>query len=259
MAYLDEELDALSWEAAGAVRHAAGCGCGRCGQGFDEAATRRNRPPPRRALTRPQPRRASARATAPRAFRPSLGLAALRIAAPPAPRPARSGPRQQPPPPAGNQTPASAVGPQLPAWRGWSGVVTLQELIDAVYDMQQRRPVRPFLAPFLVRRPNVYRISRAGVDRRNPLTIGLTKNSNSVANRVIEHFRQQRGDPRVRGYISGLHPRNVLVQMGLFDRRHSLPPRAAKAYEIWLQMRERPVIYNPNSTSFDEAGFPLSR
>jgi hypothetical protein len=126
--------------------------------------------------------------------------------------------------------------------------VTLQEIIAA------RKPggvTTPRLAPFFARGNQVYRISRAGIDRARALSIGSTKNHKSIAQRVIEHYRGKGGDPKVFAKIGGLKEHRVLVQAAILYRR-DMHPRRTRLYEGWLQDRERPQLYQRNSTTFDE-------
>ncbi|TIT55479.1 MAG: hypothetical protein E5W63_23975, partial [Mesorhizobium sp.] len=53
--------------------------------------------------------------------------------------------------------------------------------------------------------------------------------------------------------IRNLQPGQVLVQAARLTRQ-AMHPRRARNYEGWLQDRERPLLYDPNSTTFDEAG-----
>ena len=112
----------------------------------------------------------------------------------------------------------------------------------------------PALRPFLAPGPQVYRISRAGVDRDRPLNIGVTKGGNSIAQRLGEIYRQpRRGDPPVHRAIRNLQPGQILVQAARLLRRE-LHPRRARNYAGWLQDRERPLLRDPDSVTFDEAG-----
>jgi len=154
--------------------------------------------------------------------------------------------------PARRQTSPRARGAQLPAWRGWSPPVSLRD-IDAARAAPAAR-VPAHLRPFLSAGPQVYRISRAGIDRDRPLAIGMTKSSNSIADRLREHYRQpSRGDPRVHVALRNLPAGAILVQAAKL-LRGGMHPRRARNYEGWLQDRERPLLYDPDSTTFDEAG-----
>jgi hypothetical protein len=160
---------------------------------------------------------------------------------------------RRPPRAARRQTSPRARGSQLPGWRGWSAPVSLRDIERARADQRAGRPVAPALRPFLQPGPQVYRLTRAGIDRNRPLNIGMTKNNNSIADRVREHHRQpSRGDRPVHDAIRNLRPGQILVQAARLDRR-GMHPRRAKNYEGWLQDRERPLLYDPNSTTFDEA------
>lgn len=111
----------------------------------------------------------------------------------------------------------------------------------------------PELAPFFVRGNQVYRITRAGIDRDRPLSIGMTKSRNSIADRVIQHHSSAtKGDRPVHLAIRNLQPGQILVQAAQLARR-DMHPRRTRLYEGWLQDRERPLLYNRDSTTFDEA------
>jgi len=156
--------------------------------------------------------------------------------------------------PARRQTSPRALGPQLPGWRGWSPAVSLRRINEARAAARSGRPVPPALRPFLAPGPQVYRLSRAGIGRDRPLNIGMTKGRNSIAQRIGEHHRQpSRGDPPVHRAIRNLQPGQILVQAARLTRE-GMHPRRAGNYEGWLQDRERPLLYDPNSTTFDEAG-----
>lgn len=159
--------------------------------------------------------------------------------------------------PARRQTSIRARGSQLPGWGGWTPAISLRAIDQARLAAQRGQPVAAALRPFVAPGPQVYRISRAGIDRDRPLNIGMTKTSNSIAQRIAEHYRQpSRGDPRVHAAIRNLQPGQILVQAAVLPRS-GMHPRRARTYEGWLQDRERPLLYDPNSTTFDEAG--LSR
>lgn len=147
---------------------------------------------------------------------------------------------------AGNATPATAAGAQLPAWRGWSPPVRLSTLIAA-----DGTPARNLNREFFDRGSRVYRITRAGIDTARPLNIGMTI-SNSIYERMMEHFRGSRGDPNVRRAFGTMTADRILVQAGLLDR-NGMHPRRAKSYENWLQDRERPALYSPDTTTFETA------
>ncbi|MGM4915043.1 hypothetical protein [Rhizobium sp. 768_B6_N1_8] len=132
--------------------------------------------------------------------------------------------------------------------------MSLRAVLDARSAAQRGLPVAAALRPFLAPGPQVYRISRAGIDRDRPLNIGMTKNVKSIAERMIEHYRQpSNGDPNVHAAIRNLQPGQILVQAAILSRA-GIHPRRVRTYEGWLQDRERPLLYDPNSTTFDEAG-----
>jgi hypothetical protein len=109
------------------------------------------------------------------------------------------------------------------------------------------------IRPFLAQGPQVYRITRAGIDRNRPLSIGMTKANKSIGQRVREHHRLAGGDPRVKQAIRNLPAGQVLVQAARLTRQGQ-HPRRARNYEGWLQDRERPLLYDPSSTTFEHAG-----
>ena len=152
------------------------------------------------------------------------------------------------------QTSARAAGPQLPGWGGWSKPVSLKQIEQARAAHRRGEKVAPELLPFVKDGPQVYRITRAGIDRDRPLSIGMTKGNHSIGDRVHEHFAQpSRADKKVHDSIKNLQPGQILVQAGDLTRQ-GMHARRARNYEGWLQDRERPLLYDPNSTTFDEAG-----
>jgi hypothetical protein len=154
--------------------------------------------------------------------------------------------------PARGQTSARARGSQLPGWRGWTRAVSLRQIQTARAAASRGQSVPLELRPFITPGPQVYRITRAGIDRDRPLSIGMTKSNNSIAQRIVEHFRQpSRADRRVHDAIRNLQPGQILVQAAQLTRQ-GMHPRRARTYEGWLQDRERPLLYDPNSTTFDE-------
>lgn len=226
MSYLDEQLDALVNEAAQTVGHRSPCGCTRCRrqQGFHAVEVRR--------------RHVSGCGCGGCADAASFDETAARRT----PRPARG------------QTSARARGSQLPGWRGWTAPVSLAAIDAARTAASRGGSVDAALWPFLAPGPQVYRITRAGIDRNRPLSIGMTKGNNSIAQRLTEHYRQpSRADPRVNAAIRNLQPGQILVQAARLTRQ-AMHPRRARNYEGWLQDRERPLLYDPNSTTFDETG-----
>jgi|GEM_PF-5613547 len=226
MSYLDEQLDALVNEAAQTVAHRSPCGCARCRrqQGFRAVEVRRRHFP-----------RCGCGSCGDVA---SFDETAIRRGR--SPRPARG------------QTSVRARGSQLPGWRGWTPPVSLAAIDAARTAASRGGHVDALLRPFLAPGPQVYRITRAGIDRDRPLSIGMTKGNNSIAQRIIEHYRQpSRADPRVNTTIRNLQPGQILVQAARLTRQ-AMHPRRARNYEGWLQDRERPLLYDPNSTTFDE-------
>lgn len=111
-------------------------------------------------------------------------------------------------------------------WQGWTAAVGLSDLLAG------RSPAR-----FQRRGVNLYRISFPGGGRR--VAIGMTV-SNSIAIRVNQHARTQRGERRIRQLIDQIPQQSwntIRVQAGMLSR--SVSPRIGHMYEIWLQQRER--------------------
>jgi hypothetical protein len=161
--------------------------------------------------------------------------------------------------PSRRQISVRARGSQLPGWQGWTAAVSLRRLDATRVAARRGRPVPSALRPFLAPGPQVYRLSRAGIDRDRPLSIGMTKGGNSIAQRVSEHHRRpSRADPPVHRAIRNLQPGQILVQAARLARA-GMHPRRARTYEGWLQDRERPLLYDPNSTTFDEVGAVRAR
>ena len=148
------------------------------------------------------------------------------------------------------QTSARAADAQLPEWRGWTTPVRLSDLIaarDAGPNSRAARGLRVFLAPGA----RVYRITRARIDIDRPLNIGVTI-SKSILQRMLQHHRGNGGDPAVTAAIRNLPASDVLVQAGRLVRQ-GIHPRRARSYENWLQDRERPLLYRPDTTTFEHA------
>jgi hypothetical protein len=184
-------------------------------------------------------------ARAARAAAPDCGCARCRAGA------ASSGETARP---ARRRTSAPAAGTRLPGWRGWTPPASLLRIGQARAAARAGRPVPPALAPFLAPGPQVYRLTRIGMDRGRPLSIGMTESRGSIAQRISEHYSQpSRADPGVHRAIRNLQPGQILVQAARLDRM-GMNPRRARDYEGWLQDRERPLLYDPDSTTFDEAG-----
>src|SRR5262249_7068837 len=139
-----------------------------------------------------------------------------------------------------------------PAWNGWSQPATLAQIQKAQRDARAGRPVPLRLKPFLATgKSNIYRITRAGIDRDRPLTIRMTQDTRSSAQPVGHDPAARAGDPNVRKAIGNLHPNQILVQAGRLKGRPDI--RQTHGYEIWLQGRERPRIYEPDTRTFDES------
>jgi hypothetical protein len=109
------------------------------------------------------------------------------------------------------------------------------------------------LNAFLARGSRVYRITRLGIDRDRALSIGMTR-SQSILERMVQHHSGRGGDPAVNAAIRNLPLSRILVQAANLTRQ-GMHPRRAKLYENWLQDRERPILYNRNTTSFESADY----
>ncbi len=148
------------------------------------------------------------------------------------------------------QTSPRAAGSQLPGWQGWSAPVRLSDIVagrDAGPNSTQARA----LSSFIARGSRVYRITRFGIDRDRALSIGMTR-SQSIVERMMQHYAGRGGDPAVHAAIRNLPQSRILVQAANLTRQ-GMHPRRAKLYENWLQDRERPILYNANTTSFENA------
>jgi len=148
------------------------------------------------------------------------------------------------------QTSPRAVGSQLPGWRGWSAPVRLSEIIaarDAGPASAQARALSAFLGPG----SRVIRITRFRSDRDRALSIGMTR-SQSILARMVQQYGGRGGDPAVNAAIRNLPQSRILVQAANLVRQ-GMHPRRAKLYENWLQDRERPILYNRNTTSFESS------
>lgn len=150
------------------------------------------------------------------------------------------------------QTSPRLVGPQLPGWRGWSAPVRLSEIV-AARDSGPASAQARALSAFLARGSRVYRITRFGVDRDRALSIGMTR-SQSILERMVQHHSGRGGDPAVNAAIRNFPMSRILVQAANLTRQ-GMHPRRAKLYENWLQDRERPILYNRNTTSFESAEY----
>lgn len=150
------------------------------------------------------------------------------------------------------QTSPRAVGSQLPGWRGWSAPVRLSEIV-AARDSGPASARARALSAFLARGSRVYRITRFGIDRDRALSIGMTR-SQSILARILQHYGGRGGDPEVNAAIRNLPQSRILVQAANLTRQ-GMHPRRAKLYENWLQDRERPILYNRDTTSFESPDY----
>jgi hypothetical protein len=139
-------------------------------------------------------------------------------------------------------------------WRGWTAPASLRRIDAARAAGRRGQKVPAALRPFLAAGPQVYRLSRAGMDRDRPLDIGTTRGGNSIAQRIAEHYRQPgRGDPPVHRAIRNLQPGQIMVQAAKLTRA-GMHPRRVRTYARWLRDRERPLLYDPEGPTFDDAG-----
>lgn len=156
----------------------------------------------------------------------------------------RRGPRA-----ARRQTRAGTGGRVLPRFQGWTPPVSLAQIAAAQNAARRGQAIPAHIRPFLAHGPQVYRITRAGIDRGRPLSIGLTLPSSNIARRVREHRNQpSRADPPVHQAIRNLPDGQILVQAARLGRMQT---RQAKLYENWLQVRERPLLYQAGTTTFE--------
>lgn len=151
-------------------------------------------------------------------------------------------------------TRAGTGGRVLPAWRGWTPSVTLREIQDAQAAARAGRVVPARLRPFLATGTSqIYRITRRGIDQARPLTIGMTERRKSIAQRTAQHHGDRAGgDPAVLARLRQVPADRVLVQAGRLDDPN-MTIRRAHLYEIWLQDRERPLIHNQDTRTFELA------
>jgi len=153
------------------------------------------------------------------------------------------------------QTRGGTGGRALPAWRGWTRPVSLAEIQQARLKARRTGEIPGWLRPFIATgKPTIYRITRDGIDRRRPMTIGMTERRKSIARRIGEHFRgTAKADPKVHEKLERLDPAKVLVQAGRLAG-HDMSVSLAHVYEGWLQDRERPLVKDHSKRTFDEHG-----
>ena len=160
----------------------------------------------------------------------------------------------------GGTTARAARVPELRNWRGWSPAVTLAQIRAAQAQARAGKPITdPVMRRMLAKGGQVYRLTRAKLDRDRALTIGATLRTGDIATRVNQHYANpKRGDRDVWQAIHNLPPDQIYVQAGIIaDRdRHN---RRTKLYENWLQVRERPLIYKRDTITFEEAEAGRSR
>lgn len=157
--------------------------------------------------------------------------------------------RRRAPRAARRQTRAGTGGQVLPRFQGWTPPVSLAQIAAARVASRRGQAIPAHIRPFLAHGPQVYRITRAGIDRGRPLSIGLALPSSTIDRRVREHRNQpSRADPPVHRAIRNLPDGQILVQAARIGRMHT---RQAKLYENWLQVRERPLLYQAGTTTFE--------
>ena len=149
---------------------------------------------------------------------------------------------------------ATARQRELRTFKGWTPAVTLAQIQAAQKQARAGKTVTdPVMRRMLAKGGQVYRVTRAGIDRDRALTIGATMRTGTIADRIDQHHTSaKRGDKQVWQAIHNLHPGQIYVQAGIItDRdRHN---RRTKLYENLLQVRERPLLYNRDTTTFEEA------
>ncbi|MBX9881023.1 MAG: hypothetical protein K2X73_03530 [Sphingomonas sp.] len=135
----------------------------------------------------------------------------------------------------------------LDHFQGWTAPVSLAALRQA-----RGGPIPAALRPFFATgRPNLYRLTRAGIDRARPLTIGMTRTQKPIFQRIHEHKYTAQGDPRVRAALARIPEGAILVQAGIL-RGPDLSVSLAHVYEGLLQARERPQLKDPSTTTFED-------
>lgn len=152
------------------------------------------------------------------------------------------------------QTRRGTGGRALPAWRGWTGPVSLAQIQKGRADARRTGQIPAWLRPFIATgKPTIYRVTRAGIDRVRPMTIGMTHGSKSIATRIGQHFRGSKAaDPNVHARLTRMTPDRVFVQAGVLAPR-DMSVSLAHVYEGWLQNRERPLVKDHTKTTFDES------
>lgn len=135
----------------------------------------------------------------------------------------------------------------LDHFQGWTAPVSLAALRQA-----RGGPIPAALRPFFATgRPNLYRLTRAGIDRARPLTIGMTRTQKPIFQRIHEHKYTAQGDPRVQAALARIPEGAILVQAGIL-RGPDLSVSLAHVYEGLLQARERPQLKDPSTTTFED-------
>lgn len=166
--------------------------------------------------------------------------------------------------PSGGLTPKGPL--VLPGrFSGWSRSKTLAQLI-------RLKTAGRSDPEFFGGRYRLYRLARTGLPR--PLYIGMVKEG-GVFRRVCRHYfgtstnascpvppsdrRRNRGYSKAaHAKLLGLPRESIEVRVGRIegipalrmDRHYGL--KLLHAYELWLQMREKPQVYRPSVYTFDD-------
>ena len=152
------------------------------------------------------------------------------------------------------QTRRGAGKDVLPAWQGWTPAISLTKLRQERLKARRTGKVPDWLRPFIATgRPTIYRITRAGIDRDRPLTIGMTERRKSIATRIGQHARGTKAaDPKVSKRLKKMKPGQVFIQAGRLGGGRGMTVSLAHVYEGWLQHRERPLVKDHSKRTFDE-------
>jgi hypothetical protein len=140
------------------------------------------------------------------------------------------------------------------SFSGWSRSVPLAALLR----MKQANQTGGM---FFTGSYRLYRI--AWKNKRRPLYIGMAGRG-GVYRRVCAHYfgsSRQPICPTTRGYSKALHrliggksPDQIRVHVGWIKGvpQRLMDMKLLHAYELYLQHRERPLVYNPNIWTFDD-------
>ncbi|HEY0413254.1 MAG TPA: hypothetical protein VGD66_08930 [Allosphingosinicella sp.] len=124
-------------------------------------------------------------------------------------------------------------------WTGWSRPVSLARIAAMRAAARHGWPLPAAARPLFAVGPQLYRISRAGIDRDRPLSIGRTCADSSIAARIACLYRRPGpGDAPVHRAIRNLPSGRIFVQTA----GRGLPRGRVERYRIWLQASERPLL-----------------